>query len=95
MLFELVIQNFFLNFIGLTRLFMSVKKQSLCIEWEQYESYQSLDEISKDLYLKARDISQKAYAPYSGFQVGAAILLKNGHDPLAANPQNDFEHHQS
>lgn len=36
----------------------------------------------------ARESAQKAYAPYSGFKVGAAILLNNGAVITANNQEN-------
>ena len=37
-----------------------------------------LDNIYRQLYEAAFQASKKAYAPYSKFHVGAAVLLENG-----------------
>ena len=56
-------------------------------------SYQSLsiEELSredKDLILRAEKQAKKAYAPYSEFYVGAAVLLENGKVFMGCNQEN-------
>jgi cytidine deaminase len=43
-----------------------------------------LDELKR----RAQEASQRAYAPYSGFPVGAAILTSNGEIYAGANVEN-------
>jgi cytidine deaminase len=53
--------------------------------------YDSLDELPKDiqnLMNQAIEIRKKAYAPYSQFRVGAALLLDNGKIVLGSNQEN-------
>jgi cytidine deaminase len=47
-----------------------------------------LPEEDKKLLQQARDSVQKAYAVYSGFRVGAAVLLENGAIVLGNNQEN-------
>ena len=42
----------------------------------------------QDLMAKAVEIRKKAYAPYSKFRVGAALLLDNGQIVLGSNQEN-------
>ncbi len=53
--------------------------------------YDSLDELSKNeqiLIQKSKDAVKNAYAPYSKFQVGAAVLLENGEIITGTNQEN-------
>ena len=47
-----------------------------------------LSGTDKVLYQKALDASGRAYAPYSRFQVGAAVLLENGEIITGCNQEN-------
>jgi homotetrameric cytidine deaminase len=42
----------------------------------------------KDLFKQARKTARNSYSPYSGFKVGAALLLTNGEIVTAANVEN-------
>lgn len=53
--------------------------------------YQSTEELPKDiksLMEQAVEIRKKAYAPYSKFRVGAALLLDNNKIVLGSNQEN-------
>ena len=56
-----------------------------------FTAFQSIDELPKDVHdlmLKAIEIRKSAYAPYSKFRVGAALLLDNGKIVLGSNQEN-------
>ena len=53
--------------------------------------FDSIDEVSKDvqqLMQQASNARKKAYAPYSKFSVGAALLLENGEVITGSNQEN-------
>ncbi|GAB4336069.1 MAG: cytidine deaminase [Flammeovirgaceae bacterium] len=53
-----------------------------------YESLEALPSQDKKLLLEARKASENAYAPYSNFHVGAAILLESGEIITGTNQEN-------
>jgi len=55
-----------------------LKKVTINTSFSVYESLEELDELTKDLMIKAIEIRKTAYAPYSKFKVGATVLLDNG-----------------
>lgn len=53
--------------------------------------YQTTEELPEDIQLllqQAIEIRKKAYAPYSRFRVGCALLLDNGKIVLGSNQEN-------
>lgn len=75
-LFNLVLQNSIM-----------IRKQ-LKAEVEIYDGISELDKNVQSLMHKALAIREKAYAPYSNFLVGAAILLDNGEVVTGSNQEN-------
>ena len=63
-------------------------KKSIAVEYEDFEDYTQLSELEQTLIEKAYQISSDAYAPYSEFKVGAAVLLENGEIVLGSNQEN-------
>jgi cytidine deaminase len=53
-----------------------------------FESIQELPQVEQNLMKKAVEIRKKAYAPYSKFKVGTAILLDNGEIVVGSNQEN-------
>lgn len=54
----------------------------------QYDSVEELPEKEQELVRLARESAQRAYTPYSGFRVGAALLLQNGSIITGNNQEN-------
>ena len=54
----------------------------------EYDTVLELSEADQRLVFAARDASKKAYAPYSRFHVGAALLLENGEILQGNNQEN-------
>ena len=65
-----------------------MKKQNITFELEIYESLEELHEADQKLMLRAVEARKNAYAPYSNFQVGAALLLENGEVVIGNNQEN-------
>ena len=68
------------------KLFM--KKLSLTFSFEEYDLINELNDEDKTLLSKAIEASKLAYAPYSHFKVGAAVLLENGKIFTGNNQEN-------
>ncbi len=57
-------------------------------EIEEYGHFSELPEDEQSLISLAREASENAYAPYSGFRVGAAVLLADGTLVKGNNQEN-------
>jgi len=51
-------------------------------------SFEELNQEQKQLIEKSKTQIDKAYAPYSGFHVGATVLLENGEIYAGSNQEN-------
>ena len=65
-----------------------MKKIAINCELNIYTNIEVLDITSKNLMNEAIKARSKAYAPYSKFQVGTAILLENGAIIIGSNQEN-------
>jgi cytidine deaminase len=54
----------------------------------QVYAFAELSEVEKNLITLAQEATQRAYAPYSKFHVGAAALLENGEIVTGNNQEN-------
>jgi len=62
--------------------------QQTIIQYRVYQSISELTELNSNLILEAWRASQDAYAPYSGFRVGAALQTKNNQIVVGFNQEN-------
>ena len=64
------------------------KTRTISFEYNELESVSELSEHKRSLIEKAQEDCNLAYAPYSQFRVGAAILLENGSVVVGSNKEN-------
>lgn len=65
-----------------------MKKVEVLTTFIEYESISELAPQDQELMEKAIAIRKDAYAPYSHFRVGAALLLEDGTFVLGSNQEN-------
>jgi len=65
-----------------------MKEITLQVKFAEYEALAQLPEKDNHLIMMARESARNAYAPYSGFRVGAAVLLENGIIVTGNNQEN-------
>ncbi|MCC6600077.1 MAG: cytidine deaminase [Crocinitomicaceae bacterium] len=65
-----------------------MEKLSIQLEAVTYDSAEELLQGDQELLAKAKDAVKTAYAPYSKFQVGAALRLENGEIISGSNQEN-------
>lgn len=63
-------------------------EKALTIKYKEYTNLDSLSEADKELMLRAIAATDGAYAPYSGFHVGAALRLADGSIVVGNNQEN-------
>lgn len=65
-----------------------MSRHQIILTFNHFESETALPAESKELLNAAVKALDQAYAPYSGFQVGAALRLANGEILLGSNQEN-------
>ncbi|AXB56402.1 cytidine deaminase [Flavobacterium fluviale] len=65
-----------------------MKEINITTSFTIFDNLKELPEEIQDLMNQAVDIRKKAYAPYSKFRVGTALLLDNGKIVLGSNQEN-------
>lgn len=63
-------------------------EHQLHIKYNVFNKLTDLSEKAQNLMKQAITTREKAYAPYSKFKVGAAVLLKNGQTFVGSNQEN-------
>lgn len=65
-----------------------MKNKTYKFEYQSYINSEELTNQDKILIEESKKAADKAYAPYSGFRVGAAVLLENGEIYSGNNQEN-------
>jgi cytidine deaminase len=65
-----------------------MKEKEIKLVYTEYNDLAEMSEEDRQLVGKAIEAGRKAYAPYSRFQVGAAMLLEDGTVVSGANVEN-------
>lgn len=63
-------------------------KREINIQYDEYNSVKELNQKEVELLKMAENAANNSYAPYSNFNVGAAVLMDNGEIITAANQEN-------
>jgi len=63
-------------------------KKETQISYEYFKNCTELNDIEKELFEKAKQARENAYAPYSNFLVGCSVLLENGEMYSGNNQEN-------
>jgi len=65
-----------------------MKEINITTSFKQFDSITELPKEIQDLMQEAITIRKNAYAPYSNFRVGAALLLENNKVVCGSNQEN-------
>jgi len=65
-----------------------IRTKNLSINYQEVDSLNELSKVDQKLLYAAIEVAKSAYAPYSKFNVGAAVLLENGEVVKGSNQEN-------
>ena len=65
-----------------------IRTNNISFSYREYENPEELDTDDRELILAAQESAINAYAPYSGFRVGAAVRLESRTIVRGANVEN-------
>lgn len=65
-----------------------MEEKDININYKEYNSACNLPDNYRNLLEKAIEATKSSYAPYSGFNVGAAVLMGNGEIVTGSNQEN-------
>lgn len=69
-------------------IFTLMEKKESAFSYYEINGTDKLDPLDQRLISKAKSAAKNAWAPYSGFHVGAAVLLANGEIITGNNQEN-------
>lgn len=65
-----------------------IRKGNIIFSYKELDDPGELEPADQKLLDMAREVAKNAYAPYSGFKVGAALRLESGKIVLGTNVEN-------
>lgn len=65
-----------------------IKTSNISFSYKEYDKIEELSETDRELFISARESAKNAYAPYSRFKVGAALMLESGTIVCGTNVEN-------
>jgi len=65
-----------------------LKTKNITFNYKEFDSAEELNPADRELLSSAIEAAKNAYAPYSGFKVGASVLLSSGKIILGTNVEN-------
>ena len=65
-----------------------LKIRNITCDYREYDSERELDPADRELLSSAAEAARSAYAPYSGFKVGASVRLASGVIVSGSNVEN-------
>ncbi len=65
-----------------------ILKNNITFTYKEFDKEEELDNSDRELLIAAKEAALNAYAPYSQFNVGAAVRLESGNVVLGTNVEN-------